>query len=254
MADREEESNAPKDKLGKSFEIPNRRTLIIFKDEYETYWVDNIRDRFSGFRDPIFSNERSEATVSVEFESALATAMGHMPYFGDPTEHPDGFKKWKEEGRGEFSDILILLKTALPDTFIHSVIFDENLSDKKLIRSEEEIVQKAIKSCGLDVSPVDISKMFAKLLINYAGQSVSSAIKNSNSSQEANVIDKFLEYWGEILLVPEHQASLAKIASFMKGDFEKLSEKITDDTVSFVLSQQKNLILKLEELYKHEKL
>lgn len=261
---KEKEFDALKNRLEKSFEISDRRTLIIVKDEYEAYWAKNTRDRISGFRnyaEPIFSKEKSEATTSSEFENSLSTAMGHAPWRfvllgSEPTEREKEFKHWEEEGRGEFSDILILLKTRSLDAFVHAVIFDENISDKRLTKNEEEIVQKAINACGSDIKPVDISKMFAKRLLSYAGNSIPSNIRanHQNEPQDINVIDKFLEYWGKLLLVSEHQDSLARIASFMKGDFEKLFEKITDDTVSFVLSQQKKLIMRLEELYKHDKI
>ena len=89
--------------------------------------------------------------------------------------------------------------------------------------------------------------MFAKILLKYAEDSVSSNVRITKDGppRGANLINKFLEYWGQILLVPEHQNSLANIASFMKGDFEKLT-----DPYSEVLLKQKDLLLKLEELYK----
>src|SRR3989344_2794882 len=214
---------------------------------------------FYNYAKPISNKEKSEATTTIEFQLAL----GYMPYGGNPADNPEGFtiweQEWKKERQDRFSENFISLTTNLPDRFVNLVLFgkdaenedgtdvEEAVPEQKLTKSEEEIVRKAIGNCKRNIQPVDISKMFAKILLKYAEDSVSSNVRITKDGppRGANLINKFLEYWGQILLVPEHQNSLANIASFMKGDFEKLT-----DPYSEVLLKQKDLLLKLEELYK----
>jgi hypothetical protein len=183
-------------------------------------------------------------------------SLGYVPYGGDPTKNSREYGEWEksQQERGNFSKLFILLKTGSADSFVHTVLFGKNENDEnsettvpnqRLTVLEEKIVKKAIQSCECDIKPVDISKMFARTLLNYLGNPFSS----NNRKNKSQLLTKFLEYWGKLLLVSKHQEMLENIALFMKGDFERI-----DDVDSVVLLKQKQLIAKLEELYKTDRI
>ena len=146
--------------------------------------------------------------------------MGLRPYGGDPTTVVGGqqFKELRDEGKERFSETLISLKNVGSLGSSIPLMLSQTPNEE-----ERKIVRNAIKNLGSRTSSEDISKLFAKEALWYGGKKCL----------------RFLEYWGETVLTPEHYKALLNIGLFANDDFEKL-----DTGEARVLARQKHLLIK----------
>lgn len=210
-----------------------------------------IKEQFNAYLEHIISQSicsivdevrlDNPATVAVEFEMSLAVAMGGSPFFAGPTTCTEEYKLWKNEGVDKYSEGLIALRDEPTDSFVDRVTYID-MVDERLSSNEESIVRKTL----INKNTKSISKLFVTSILDLVKRR---QYRNHANVETYKIIDRFLSYWGRILLIQEHQRCLGDLARFMSGDYDgfengkKLlkgfpTEKII--TIATFLKRQKN--------------
>ena len=178
----------------------------VRKEQFQVYWS-WINGQIIDFA---MSRHQTPhlATLEVEFSNALSEEMGHPPYFGDPTTHPEGHMFWKGMDAEKFSRALLVLKSFTFETDLEKLVTGE-LSGEKLLPGEDNIVAHAIER--LDDGSRRVSNAFAKFLLLRA--------KSRGARNGSMFLEDFLSYWGNIVLEEADRAELADISAFIGGNF-----------------------------------
>jgi hypothetical protein len=184
------------------------REKIILKEQFEIYLKSIINESID-FLASEMKSERS-AGVAMDFQMALAKEMGGVPYFGDPTTDPAGYRQWKDEGKDKYSPALIALRNTSAEYFARDVSTDEMMNEK-LNKTEENLLSNVlVQDDFLAVSGLFLKAVLDMVKVGRYGKCV----------EKAKVIDQFLSYWGKHVLTPQHQEALEDLSQFMKGDFD----------------------------------